>query len=150
MNRSQRKYYEKLQKRKAAQATARQRQWNDYIEKMLAAYVKETDIPGHKALLCHEKVQDPDNENKVTDKYWFEHHEERVKIVDAHPDVEYLFTLCAELVRAAQVHHKNGTSYGDEVADGLQMLEKFMEKYADLVEKEIEEQFNPKDSTKNK
>lgn len=141
MNRGQRRMMEKMQKRKAAQADHRRKEWNNYIEKMYAAYLKETKIPSAQALLCHEKVQDPENTSKITDKYWFEHHEERVKIVDTHPDIQFLFTLCSELVRASKIHHEDGTTYGDSVRDGLGMLEDFMTKYENIVEKEIEEEY---------
>jgi hypothetical protein len=108
---------------------------------MYAGYLKETEIPASRALLCHEKVEDPTNPQKVTDKYWFEHHEERAKIVDTHPDIQYLVTLCSELVRAAKPHHENGTTYGDEVVDGIKMLETFCDGYQEKIEKEIEEEY---------
>ena len=144
MNRAQRKFLEKSQKRKAAQADTRRREWAKNIEMLNGAYLKETKIPASKALLCHEKVADPENPNKITDKYWFEHHEKRVKIVDTHPDIEYLFSLVAGFVNAWDASNKEEdlkATIDGNILDGVDMMREFIKKYEDIVETEIEEEY---------
>ena len=144
MNRTQRKYQQKQEERRATKADTRHREWNDWIEKLYAAYLTDTKIPASRATLCHEKTEV--EEGKVVDRYWFEHHDDRVQIVDTHPDIQYLFELASEIDRA-YVEFKGDVDEEDTLdsyktlfeptIEGLDTLREFMNKYKEVTENEI-------------
>lgn len=146
MNRSQRKYLERQRQRQAKQVDNRRKEWNDWVEKMYCAYLKETKIPAGAAILCHEKEEV--HEKKVIDKYWFEHHEERAKIIDTHPDIEYMFGVVQDLVRGYEKldyddHRTDMRPLTEEALEpiikGLNLLQELMKKYKEASEEEIPE-----------
>lgn len=149
MNRAQRKYLERQRERKAKQVDNRRKEWNDWVEKMYAAYLKDTKIKASEAVLCHEKEEVSDT--KVIDRYWFEHHNERAQIIDTHPDIQLMFSVVQDLVIAYEQYDNNeihrltnatAEEYQDAfepIIEGLNHLQTFIQKYKEASEEEIPE-----------
>ena len=130
-SRAHARYLKKQRERTAAAADSRRKEWNEWVEKMYCAYLKDTKIPSSQAMLCHEKVEQDDK--TVVDRYWFEHHEDRAKVIDAHPDIQYMFEIVSEMLRARKIDKTDTAS----INDGLDAIKELMDKYKTSVEEEV-------------
>lgn len=103
------------------------------MEQMGAAYSKETNLPATHVALVHE-VETVKDEEKGTfrqiTRYWYENHEERAKIADTHPDIQYLFSLAIDLNKAYTA--KDGAA----VKAGFEAMNEFLAKFEALYEQE--------------
>lgn len=108
-------------------AAAAKRRLQIKLDNMEAAYRKETDIPANEAKLVYHVYE---SDEGIKTDFWFEHHTERAKLAEVHPDIEYLFALTAEITHA----RKNG---GD-VEKGLKLLDEFTDKYQKAIDEDAE------------
>lgn len=131
MARSIKRQIKKMNERKALQL-------NMHLEKLGAAFVKETGLKASETALRTDRATDDDGRPAGL-KYWYEKHEPKVNDQTAHPDVLYLMDLCGAISRA----HK--AKAADIVQEGLDMLVNFFKKYeldnygVDLTEEIVEE-----------
>lgn len=124
----------KLKQRRATAHMLKNKGLYEHIEKMVAAYTTETNIPASQACLVHQRVTEGDT---TTTKYWFEHHEERAKIVDVHPDIMDLFEIAYDLNRAQKLENEEEKK---ELTDtGLKLIAELVAKYGEIVDEEVKE-----------
>ena len=141
LRKKQARSMQKHQQRQAQAAAEKERTLHLHIEKMVAAYMEETKIPAAAACLVHEIETVKKDETETTQvRYWFEHHENRCKINDLHPDLAYLFELSFDLDRANEL--KDETDRKEKLDEGFKLLSDFLSKYKEVVEKEAKEMFD--------
>ena len=119
-----------LSRRLRVIATKGDKKLQHHLETMGGAYAKETEIHPSGVCLVHEiseKTSQDGLKTKQT-RYWYEHHSDRAKITNSHPDIIWLSELAMEIIFARR------GGFNDDVTKGLDLLETFVTKYETMIE----------------
>lgn len=133
MTRSNTRRNKAIKQREEAKRIKKQEALLKKLGEMGAAYSLETNLPATHVALVHEVETVKDEAKgsfKQITRYWYENHEERAKIVDTHPDIQYLFALAIDLNKAYNA--KDGSA----VKAGFDAMNEFLGKFEALYEQE--------------